>query len=81
MHGSSTAAVKDSTYSLRAAIYEPNWPEVLGAFSKRQEADRAGAEARIVIVGVVRQFGSFEAHPAPLPLPAWWRVERNRLHW
>jgi phosphatidylserine/phosphatidylglycerophosphate/cardiolipin synthase-like enzyme len=39
------AKAKDSTYSLRAAIYELQWPEVLAAFGA---AARAGADVKIV---------------------------------
>ena len=39
------AKAKDSTYSLRAAIYELQWPEVLAAFGA---ASRAGADVKIV---------------------------------
>lgn len=39
------AKAKDSTYSLHAAIYELQWPEVLAAF---KAASRAGAKVKIV---------------------------------
>ena len=39
------AKAKDNTFSLRAAIYELKWPEVLAAF---KAADRAGADVKII---------------------------------
>jgi len=39
------AKAKDSAYSLRAAIYELNWPQVLAAF---KAASRAGASVKII---------------------------------
>lgn len=39
------AKAKDSSYSLRAAIYELQWPDVLAAFGA---ASRAGADVKIV---------------------------------
>jgi hypothetical protein len=39
------ARAKDDSYSLRAAIYEMKWPEVLAAF---KAASRAGADVKII---------------------------------
>ena len=39
------AGAKDNTYSLRAAIYELKWPQVLAAF---RDAARAGADVKIL---------------------------------
>jgi phosphatidylserine/phosphatidylglycerophosphate/cardiolipin synthase-like enzyme len=43
------AKAKDDTYSLHAAIYELQWPEVLGAF---KAAKAAGAKVKIVYHGL-----------------------------